>query len=141
MAKKKIIRKKIKRPSSGKKPYFTKDTQKAIAAFCAEPENYELRAELYRKEIKPALEKLAENLIFVYGFHKQHDDVEHLKHSCVINLYENLHKFDGSRGSNAFSYFNVVAKNWLIIQSRRKNKRQKRLVYTVSYTHLRAHET
>ena len=78
---------------SGKKPYFTKDTQKAIAAFCAEPENYELRADLYRKEIKPALEKLAENLIFVYGFHKQHDDVEHLKHSCVINLYENLHKF------------------------------------------------
>ena len=129
MAKKKIVRKKIKRPSSGKKPYFTKDTQRAINEFCEEPENHELRAELYRLEIRPALEKLAENLIFVYGFHKQHDDVEHLKHTCVINLYENLHKFDHTRGSNAFSYFNVVAKNWLIIQSRRKHKRQKRLVY------------
>ena len=127
MAKKKRIRR-IKRPSSGKKPYFTKDTQKAIEIFCKSECSTE-RAKLYREDIKPALEKLAENLIFVYGFHKQHDDIDHLKHSCVINLYENLHKFDGSRGSNAFSYFNVVAKNWLIIFSRRKKKRQDRLVY------------
>ncbi len=129
MAKKKIVRRKIKRPSSGKKPYFTKDTQRAINEFCSAKDDHVLRADLYRKEIKPALEKLAENLIFVYGFHKQHDDVELLKHTCVVNLYENLHKFDHTRGSNAFSYFNVVAKNWLIIQSRRKNKRRKRLVY------------
>lgn len=127
MAKKKRVRR-IKRPSSGKKPYFTKDTQIAIKEFVS-IEDLSRRAELYNKEIKPALEKLAENLIFVYGFHKQHDDVEHLKHSCVINLYENLHKFDHDRGKNAFSYFNVVAKNWLIIQSRRKKKRTDRLVY------------
>mgnify|MGYP003995153213 CR=1 FL=1 len=127
MAKKKRYRK-IKRPSSGRKPYFTKDTQKAIIAFC-ESTCYDTRSELYNEHIKNALEKLSENLIFVYGFHKQHDDVANLKHSCVVNLYENLHKFDHTRGSNAFSYFNVVAKNWLIIQSRIKNKRKSRLVY------------
>ena len=44
-------------------------------------------------------------------------------------MYENLHKFNHELGKNAFSYFNVVAKNWLIIQSRRRKKRTDRLVY------------
>jgi len=33
-----------------------------------------------------------------------------------------LQKFDTSRGTKAFSYFNVVAKNWLIIQSKKRTK-------------------
>ena len=127
MAKKKRFRR-IKRPRSGKKPYFTKDTQRAIKEFCS-TNDLTKRAKLYNDDIRPALEKLAENLIFVYGFHTQHSDVDGLKHNCVINLYENLHKFDDSRGSNAFSYFNVVAKNWLIIYSRKKKKIQNRMVY------------
>jgi hypothetical protein len=130
MAKKKMVRKrsKIKRPSSGKKPYFTKDTQAAIKIY-VESTDTNFREEIYTRDIRPALEKLSENLIFVYGFHKQHPDVDTLKHNCVINLYENLHKFDHGRGKNAFSYFNVIAKNWLIIQSRRRKKRTDRLVY------------
>ena len=124
---KKVIRK-IKRPSSGKKPYFTKDTQQAIKEY-VESDNEKFREQRYTEDIRPALEKLSENLIFVYGFHKQHPDVDTLKHNCVINLYENLHKFDHSKGKNAFSYFNVVAKNWLIIQSRKRKRRTDRLVY------------
>tara|TARA_Y100001970_G_C14251161_1_gene872001 strand:- start:2859 stop:3584 length:726 start_codon:yes stop_codon:yes gene_type:complete len=121
-------RKKIKRPRSGRAPYFTKATQQAIHDFC-ESDCQELRNKLYKTEIEPALDKLAENLIFIYGFHKQHADVPGLKHSCVINLYETLHKFDHTRGKNAFSYFNVVAKNWLIIQSRKVKKHKDRMVF------------
>ena len=120
--------KKIKRPSSGKKPYFTKDTQAAIKEYVNSTDE-DFRAAIYEKDIQPALNKLSENLIFVYGFHKQHPDVSVLKQDCVINLYENLHKFNHDLGKNAFSYFNVVAKNWLIIQSRRRKKRTDRLVY------------
>ena len=83
---------------------------------------------MYTDIIREALEKLSENLIYVYGFHKQHDNVDVLKQDCVINLYETLHKFDASKGHRAFSYFNVVAKHWLIIHSRKKNKRQYRMV-------------
>jgi len=127
--KKKLVKKRrrIKRPSSGKKPYFTKDTQAAIHKFC-EAESVEDREKIYSVEIRPALEKLAENLIFIYGFHKQHDDIPYLKHQCVVNLYETLHKFDHTRGSNAFSYFNVVAKNWLIIHTRRCNRYKNRTI-------------
>jgi len=127
MKTKKKRTRKIKRPSSGKKPYFTPDTQEAIMAFCSS-DDFKIRSELYNSKIKPALEALAENLIYVYGFHKQHDDIPGLKHACVIFLYETLHKFDHSRGSNAFSYFNVVGKNWLIIQTRKKNKNRDRLI-------------
>ena len=127
MKKIKKIRK-IKRPSSGRKPYFTKDTQAAIKKY-VNSDDETFRAKIYEADICPALTKLSENLIFVYGFHKQHPDVGVLKQDCVINLYENLHKFNHDLGKNAFSYFNVVAKNWLIIQSRKRKKRTDRLVY------------
>ena len=122
MAKRKVAKKGTRKRRT---PYFTKDTQLAIKEF-RESECQNFREMVYKDRIMPALEKLAENLIYIYGFHKQHDDVINLKHQCVVNLYETLHKFDHTRGSNAFSYFNVVGKNWLIIQSRKKNKRKKK---------------
>lgn len=105
--------------------YFNKQHQASIVAFCSEPDQ-EKKNRIYETEIKDAFEKLAENLIYVYSFHKQWDDLEALKNDCVINLYETVHKFDPTRGSAAFSYFNVVAKNWLIIQTRKRNKRRDR---------------
>jgi len=120
-------RRKIKRPSSGRKPYFTQETQEAIESFCKSSCS-DQRNQIYNTTIKPALEKLAENLIFIYGFHKQHDNVELLKHNCVINLYETLHKFDHTRNKKAFSYFNVVGKHWLIVQSRKAKKYRDRIV-------------
>ncbi|MEK6881350.1 MAG: hypothetical protein AABY22_17135, partial [Nanoarchaeota archaeon] len=36
-----------------------------------------------------------------------------------------LHKFDFSKGSKAFSYFNIVAKNWLILQVKQTSRRAK----------------
>ena len=126
MAKKKIVKKRAtKKPR--KKGYFTKVHQEAIVEFC-KTDCHQKKEDLYTNVIRQALEKLSENLIYVYGFHKQHDNVEVLKQDCVINLYETLHKFDPSKGHRAFSYFNVVAKHWLIIHSRKKNKRQYRMV-------------
>ena len=119
-------RKKIRR-GSGKHKYFTKDTQDAIVEFCG-CDDREDRDKIYTERIMPGITKLAENLIFLYVFHKYGEDQIHLKHACVAALYETLHKFDASRGTNAFSYFNVVAKNWLIINSRRTKKRRDRTV-------------
>ena len=92
MAKKKVVKKRVTKRKK-KKGYFTKVHQEAIVEFCKSDCPKE-KERLYTDIIREALEKLSENLIYVYGFHKQHDNVDVLKQDCVINLYETLHKFD-----------------------------------------------
>jgi hypothetical protein len=125
----KKVRRKIRRPKRSTKPYFDKNTHDAIVKFQNTEERDE-KEKIYVKEILPAFNKLAENLIFIHGFAKPHGlgAYEGLKSDCVTFLYETLRKFDPSRGTKAFSYFNVVAKNWLIIQSKKKIKSNRRHV-------------
>ena len=121
--KKKVVRRKIKRSKTPGKHYFTAQTQEAIEKFQAAETDKE-KSQLYTKDIMPAFDKLAENLILIYGFAKGRHDFGSLKNDCVTFLYETLYKFDASKGSKAFSYFNVVAKNWLILNTRKKKKVQ-----------------
>lgn len=123
-------RKKIRRrPGTPRTMYFNKDTQAAIEKFKSmkdEPESE--RMAVYQKEILPAFDKLSENLIFVYGFKSPYASADELKNDCIAFLYETIHKWDPARGTKAFSYFNVVAKNWLIINTRKHLKRRNRHV-------------
>jgi len=116
---KKKTRKRKKRSKNKLRQYFHEGTQAAIESFQA-TESIEERAVLYKEEILPAFEKLAENLIFIHRFTSLHSSYEDLKNDCVTFLYETLYKFDASRGTKAFSYFNVVAKNFLIIRSKQR---------------------
>ena len=109
------------RKKSNRKLYFGPKTDEAINNFQNSDCKVE-KAEIYSSIIQPSFDKLAENLIFIHGFSKNHYSYEALKGDCVSFLYETLQKFDTSRGSKAFSYFNVVAKNWLIIQSKKRVK-------------------
>jgi len=101
------------------KLYFNEGTQKAIEEFQA-AETDEEKNKIYTESILPAFDKLSENLIFIHKFTSLHESYEDLKNDCVTFLYETLYKFDPSRGTKAFSYFNVVAKNFLIIKSKQK---------------------
>jgi hypothetical protein len=56
-------------------------------------------------------------------------DVEGLKNDCMSFLFEVLHKFDPSRGSKAFSYFDIVAKHWFIQKTKVSKKKSKTDVY------------
>lgn len=107
--------------------YFNAGTQAAIVAYQSEPDKRE-RERLYVNCILPAFSKLAENLINIHKFSGLHDTPEELKNDCVNFLFETIRKFDSTRGTNAFSYFNVVAKNWLIIRTKQKALRSKRSV-------------
>ena len=123
-------RRKIRRrPGQKRNMYFTKDTQAAIERYKdTDPEDLSTRREIYQKEILPAFDKLAENLIYVYGFNSPYAGTNELKTDCVTFLYETIHKWDPARGTKAFSYFNVVAKNWLIINTRKHQKTRNRHV-------------
>lgn len=103
--------------------YFTADTDRAIASF-KNTDNVLEKNKIFDAEIRPAFEKLIENLIYVYRYYNI-DDTETLKNDCLANLYENINKFDPNRGTKGFSYFNVVAKNWFIYKSREKANRSR----------------
>lgn len=120
--------KRIIKRSNGSNPlYFDADTQRAIETFQLSNEEID-RHEIYVSRIMPAFDKLVESLIFIYGFASPNEPIEHLKNDCVTFLYESLHKFDSTRGTKAFSYFNVVARNWLVISSKNRQKKIKRFI-------------
>ena len=107
------------------KLYFNSGTQDAIVSFQKESIK-KVRDAIYVNDILPAFEKLVENLINIHKFTGMYDSYDDLKNDCVNFLFETIHKFDSSRGTNAFSYFNVVAKNWLIIKTKQKAQKLKR---------------
>ena len=117
---KKVTRSKTKK---SKKYYFGKEAHAAIVRYqesnCIKEKN-----KIYTADIRPSFDKLTENLIFIHGFAKDKENFTILKNDCVSFLFEILQKFDPSKGSKAFSYFNVCAKNFLIIQNKKKNKRR-----------------
>ena len=127
MSEKPAAAKKKRKPrkKSKLKQYFHEGTQAATEKFQAES-SLEEKAKIYQAEILPAFEKLSENLIFIHRFTSLHSSYEDLKNDCITFLYEALYKFDASRGTKAFSYFNVVAKNFLIIKSKQRTKFLKR---------------
>jgi len=122
---KRIIRRRRKK-GTGAKLYFTSDTQAAIRTYLEEDAML-AKEKVYRESIMPAFSKLVENLINIYGF-VGIESYEELKSDCVTFLFETMKKFDHSRGTNAFSYFNVVAKNWLIIKSKQRVNKLKSTV-------------
>lgn len=122
--KRKIIRRK---PGQKRNMYFTKDTQVAIEEYQQEPDK-SAREKIYKEQIAKAFEQLSESLIYVYGFKSPYETVASMKGDCVAFLYETIHKWDPARGTKAFSYFNVVAKNWLIIRCRNAKKNYHRHV-------------
>lgn len=126
----KKTRKRRQKSSDEKEPqdskfYFTAETQKAICEF-QKADDRKVREKFYVEKILPAFEKLVENLINIHKFSGLHDTYDDLKNDCVNFLFETIHKFNPTMGTNAFSYFNVVAKNWLIIKTKQKVQRGKR---------------
>jgi len=120
-----------------KKMYFGRETHEAIVELQSK-NTIEEKNEVYCLKIKPSFEKLVENLIFIHGFANSELQSNELKNDCVSFLYETLSKFDPSKGSKAFSYFNVVAKNWLIIQSKKSHKRKIRHVSLSEFANLKS---
>jgi len=113
-----------KTKTTKKKYYFGKEAHAAIVKYQNSDCNKE-KETIYTKDIRPSFDKLTENLIFIHGFSSDKENFSILKNDCVSFLFEILQKFDPSKGSKAFSYFNVCAKNYLIIQSKKRKSNEK----------------
>ena len=137
--KKKKIATRGRKSSKKKKMYFGQEAHAAVVQYqsskCRKEKN-----NIYVEKIKPSFEKLSENLIYIHGFAKDQSDFKIVKSDCVSFLFETLEKFDASRGSKAFSYFNVCAKNYLIIRSKKNHKNNKRNVSMSDFNSLKQTE-
>jgi hypothetical protein len=112
-------------PLAQSRMYFNGETCKAIVEFQQAPTKKE-RDDIYRYRILPSFEKLVENLINIHKFCQDVAEFEILRNDAIVFLYNSLQKFDPTRGSNAFSYYNVIAKNFLIIRSKQRSLQTKR---------------
>jgi hypothetical protein len=115
---KKIVKKKKR------KVYFGQEVQDAIVEYNKSNNNNE-RNIIYQTRIHKAFDKLAENIINTFKFTYFDMPFEDVKHEVVTFMVMNMHKYDHTKGSKAFSYFSVVAKNYLILHNNNNYKKLK----------------
>ena len=115
------LKKKRKKKS---KIYFGTPVHDAIVRY-NQSDNPIERNKIYTEEIHAAFLKLAENIINTFKFSYFSYGFRDLQEEVVSNLVINMHKFDETKGSKAFSYFSVVAKNYLILNNNANYKKMK----------------
>lgn len=106
------------------KMYFTQDTENAIIEY-NKSNNQKIKNQLYREQIKYPFEKLAENVLNTFKFSYFDVPKEDVQNEVVAVLIQKIHMFKEGKGK-AFSYFSIVAKNYLILNNNSNYKRYKK---------------
>ena len=116
---------KAPKKKKGKKMYFDMDVQDGIVRYNAlDPDKDQAeRNKIYSEEIHYAFDKLCENIINTFKFEYFDDVYIDVKQEVLSFLVMNMHKYDHTKGSKAFSYFSVVCKNYLILHNNANYKR------------------
>lgn len=118
----------IAEPTVDKKIYFTQATEDAIVKYI-NTDDYNERSKIYSQEIKKPFEKIVENWIFKLQAWKYTDSYTDLLNDTITFLCERLNKYIHSNGK-AFSYFSVIARNYLILFIKKGHKKLKSNVDT-----------
>ena len=115
------------RPKSKKRMYFDENVQDAIIEYNSldQTKDVSMRNKIYQERIHKAFDKLAENIINTFKFTYFDYGFEDVKHEVVAFMVMNIHKYDHTKGSKAFSYFSIVAKNYLILHNNNNYKKLK----------------
>ena len=104
--------------------YFDQITENAIIRY-NKSDDVALKNIIYNEHISYAFDKLAENIIHTFKFYYFDVPIEQVKHEVVSFLVLNMHKFQEGKGK-AFSYFSIVAKNYLILHNNNNYKKMKK---------------
>ena len=106
------------------KIYFGSAAQEAIIEYnkCTDPNE---RNRIYSERIKYPFEKLAENILNTFKFSYFDVSKEDVKKEVVAMLIQKIHMYQEDKG-RAFSYFSIVAKNYLILTNNSNYKRYKK---------------
>ena len=95
------------------KIYFNNETQKAIVEYnlCGDAI---LREKIYQEQIEPAFYKLTECIINRFKFEYSGIEFKSLQQDVISYLVLKMNTYKEDKGK-AFSYFSVIAKNYLVI--------------------------
>jgi hypothetical protein len=104
--------------------YFTKDTEDAILEYNIEIDNA-VKDRIYRERIQHSFEKLAEIVYNKWKFSYFDDDPEDVMSQVVAFMAEKMHMYNDPNKGKAYSYFTIVARNYLILQNNSNYKRYK----------------
>jgi hypothetical protein len=102
----------MSRRKTKQKVYFSQDTENAIVLY-NNTENESEKNIIYNNHIHAAFDKLAENIIHTFKFYNFDVSHEDVKQEVISFLIEKINKYSQDKGK-AFSYFSIVAKNYLI---------------------------
>jgi hypothetical protein len=105
------------------KRYFTEDTENAIIEYNLTNDKL-LKDKIYRERIQFAFAKLAEIVYNKWKFTYFDDDPKDVMSEVVTFMIEKIHMYKNGKGK-AFSYFTIVARNYLILNNNSNYKRYK----------------
>ena len=114
---------KPKRKRAPNRQYFSKDTEDAIIEYNITTDQY-IKDKLYRERIASAFDKLAEIVYNKWKFSYFDDDPQDVMAEVVAFMVEKIHMYQEGKGK-AFSYFTIVARNYLILNNNSNYKRYK----------------
>ena len=106
------------------KIYFGQEVQDAIVEY-NKSDNDKERSLIYERRIHKAFDKLVENIINTFKFSYFDDVYEDVKNEVISAMVMNMHKFNHTLGFKAFSYFSMIAKNYLILANNSNYKKYK----------------
>lgn len=115
-------------PVVDKKQYFTQETEDAICRYI-QSTDYAEKSRIYNTSIKKPFEKIVENWIFKLQAWKYTESYVELSNDAITFLCERLSKYVHANGK-AFSYFSVIARNYLILFIKKKHQKIKNNVDT-----------
>lgn len=118
------IKRRRKPRSKNKKIYFSQDTEDAIVEYNASDDEV-FRNRIYNERISYPFDKLAENILNTFKFSYFQCSHEEVQKEVVSNLVSNIHKYKQENGK-AFSYFSIIAKNFLILYNNGNYKKFRR---------------
>lgn len=110
---------------SNKTMYWPTEMDATIVAYCATIAP-DARNQIFEEKIYPALMKLSENIINTFNFDYIEVGYETIQKELVSHLTEKLHRFNINAGFKSFSFFSIVAKNYMILRNKTSYIGQKR---------------
>ena len=106
------------------KMYFTQETEDAIIEYNKSNDD-RFKNRIYKEKIQYPFDKLAENILNTFKFSYFDVPKQDVQMEVVAVLIQKIHMFKEGKGK-AFSYFSIVAKNYLILNNNSNYKRYKK---------------